>query len=223
MTEKKELIQKIINIFETGSAKGKYEQLVVYPDGIANSKQITFGRCQTTEQGNLLTLIEMYVENEGTYCHDFIPYLDLIGHTPLYENKEFKNLLVLAAKEDEIMRDTQDLFFDQVYWAPAMAWCASQQMTLDLSALVVYDSYIHSGSIPMFLRKRFMELPPSKGGDEKAWIRAYVSTRHQWLKYHSRAILRKTLYRTQTFINQIDSDNWDLAKTPILVNGVTVS
>lgn len=223
MTKKKQLIQKILNVFETGKAEGKYEKLVVYSDGVANSKQITFGRCQTTEQGNLLTLLEMYVEHEGTYCHDFIPYLDLIGHTPLHENKEFKNLLVLAAKEDEVMRQTQDLFFDQVYWNPAMAWCERYKMALDLSALVVYDSYIHSGGVPMFLRKRFIELPPSKGGDEKAWIRAYVSTRHQWLKYHSRPILRKTIYRTQTFINEIEKDNWDLEKTPIIANGISVS
>ncbi len=223
MMQKKQLIQKIINVFETGQPEGKYDQLVIYADGIENSKQITFGRCQTTEQANLLTLVEMYVESEGAYCHDFIPYLDLIGNTPLHENKVFKNLLITAAQQDEIMRTTQDRFFDEVYWAPALAWCEHHKMVFNLSALVVYDSYIHSGRIPMFLRKRFTELPPLKGGDEKAWIRAYVGTRHQWLKYHSRPILRKTLYRTQTFINEIERDNWNLEQTPIIANGISVS
>jgi hypothetical protein len=50
---------------------------------------------------------------------------------------------------------------------------------LPLSMLVVYDSFIHSGSVPMFLRKRFIERPPANGGDEKKWIGSYVEVRHQ--------------------------------------------
>ncbi len=223
MQDKKELIQKVLNVFETGSTKGKYEQLFIYRDGIDDSKQITFGRCQTTEQGNLLTLIEMYVECEGAYSDDFVPYLELIGRTPLHENKPFKDLLILAAKDDEIMRSTQDRFFDDVYWEPAIAWCERHKMDLALSALVVYDSFIHSGSIPMFLRKRFIAMPPSKGGNEKTWIASYVSTRHQWLKYHRRPILRNTIYRTQTLINEIEKNNWDLNTIPIIANGIPVS
>ncbi|MFA0812214.1 chitosanase [Microbulbifer epialgicus] len=223
MTEKKKLIQKILNVFEAGAPECQYDKLVVYRDGIGRSKQITFGKHQTTEQGNLLTLIEMYVEREGSYSDDFVPYLELIGNTPLHEDEEFKNLLLSAAREDQIMRDTQDEFFDEVYWNPAMSWCERNQIQLSLSALVIYDSYIHSGQVLMFLRKRFIELPPSRGGDEKAWVSSYVNIRHQWLKYHSNRILRKTIYRTQTFINEIEKNNWNLDDLPIVANGVSVS
>ena len=88
--------------------------------------------------------------------------------------------------------------------------------------LVIYDSYIYSGSVPMFLRKRFTELTPVNRGDEKKWITSYVDVRHQWLKYHEKPILRKTIYRTQTFINEIERGNWNLEKLPINANGVNV-
>jgi hypothetical protein len=31
----------------------------------------------------------------------------------------FKSLLIKAARGDQTMRDTQDKFFDDVYWTPA--------------------------------------------------------------------------------------------------------
>ena len=88
--------------------------------------------------------------------------------------------------------------------------------------LVIYDSYIHSGSIPMFLRKRFKEFTPVNEGDEKKWITSYIDVRHQWLKYHEKPILRKTIYRTQVFINEIEKGNWNLEKLPINANGIIV-
>jgi chitosanase len=118
---------------------------------------------------------------------------------------------------------TQDKFFDEVYWNPAAAWFERNGFRLPLTMLVAYDSYIHSGRVPMFLRYRFSEKPPAKGGDEKKWTTSYVEARHQWLKYHEKKILRKTIYRTQTFMNEIGRDNWDLDKLPINANGVNVS
>jgi chitosanase len=222
LENKKALIQRIVNVFESGSPEGKYDTLVIYADGINNSHQITYGRSQTTEQGNLLQLIEMYVENNGTYATNFVPYLEKIGVEPLVDDENFKRLLKEAAQKDKIMRDTQDKFFDKYYWQPAVDWAKRNGFKLALSMLVIYDSYIHSGSIPMFLRKRFKEFPPSSGGDEKKWITSYVDIRHQWLKYHEKPILRKTIYRTQTFINEIERGNWNLDKLPITANGVKV-
>lgn len=221
-TDKKDLIQKVLNVFETGTPAGKYDTLVIYADGVNDSYQITYGRSQTTEQGNLGQLLEMYVERDGQFAEDFVPYLARIGNEPLHDSTEFKDLLVRAARQDQVMRDTQDAFFDQVYWQPAVNWLEQQEMALPLSLLVVYDSYIHSGRVPMFLRKRFSEYPPVKGGDEKVWISSYVDTRHQWLRYHRRPILRKTIYRTATFRNEINNNNWNLDKLPIRANGIDV-
>lgn len=221
--KEKALIQSIVNVFETGAPEGKYDKLVIYDDGVNGSHQITYGKSQTTEQGNLSRLIDMYVDNAGTFANDFVPYLEKIGKEPLVDDENFKRLLIKAAREDKIMRETQDNFFDEVYWLPAMQWFERNGFKLPLSMLVTYDSYIHSGSIPMFLRKRFIEPPPAKGGNEKKWVASYVETRHQWLKYHEKPILRKTIYRTQTFLNEIARENWKLNKLPINANGVNVT
>lgn len=221
--KEKALIQSIVNVFETGVPEGKYDKLVIYDDGVNGSHQITYGKSQTTEQGNLSRLIDMYVDNAGTFANDFVPYLEKIGKEPLVDDENFKRLLIKAAREDKIMRETQDNFFDEVYWLPAMQWFERNGFKLPLSMLVTYDSYIHSGSIPMFLRKRFIEPPPAKGGNEKKWVASYVETRHQWLKYHEKPILRKTIYRTQTFLNEIARENWKLNKLPINANGVNVT
>ena len=53
LTSKKTLIQKVVNVFESGSSEGRYDTLVIYADGVNNSHQITYGRSQTIEQGNL--------------------------------------------------------------------------------------------------------------------------------------------------------------------------
>jgi chitosanase len=222
LVNNKSLIQKIVNVFESGSPEGKYDTLVIYADGVNNSHQITFGRSQTTEQGNLRQLIEMYVENNGKYSTDFVPYLEKIGAESLVDDENFKRLLKEAAQKDKKMCDTQDNFFDRFYWQPAVEFGKRNNFKLPISMLVIYDSYIHSGGIPMFLRKRFKEFTPVNGGDEKKWISSYVDVRHQWLKYHERTILRKTIYRTQTFINEMERGNWNLEKLPINANGVNV-
>ncbi|MBA4407674.1 peptidoglycan-binding protein [bacterium] len=218
----KRLITRVINVFETGTPEGKYSQITILADGKNGTRQITYGRSQTTEQGNLAKLIEMYIRNNGTYAEQFSKYINTIGKQPLVDNKTFKDLLRTAAKEDEIMRSTQDEFFDIAYYKPAYEFFEKNGFTLPLSMLAIYDSYIHSGSVPQFLRKRFGEYPPAKGGDEKKWITSYVDIRHQWLKYHTNPILQRTIYRTQCFKDQITSDNWQLDKLPVMANGVGV-
>ena len=219
----KKLIERVINVFETGTPEGKYSQISIYADGKNGTRQITYGRSQTTEQGNLAKLIEMYIRNKGAYAEQFSKYIDKIGKQSLVDNKTFKDLLRTAAKEDELMRSTQDEFFDLAYYNPAFEFFTKNGFALPLSMLVIYDSYIHSGSIPAFLRKRFGEYPPTKGGDEKKWITSYVDIRHQWLKYHSNPILQRTIYRTQCFKDQIAADNWQLDKLPVMANGTAVN
>ncbi|PPK73905.1 glycosyl hydrolase family 46 [Methylobacter tundripaludum] len=122
-----------------------------------------------------------------------------------------------------IFHDVQDASFYKSYFQPAMKWADDNGFTLPLSALVIYDSFIHSGSIPAFLRKRFDEMPPKKEGDEKTWISEYVNVRQNWLATASNPALHPTVYRTQCFNNEIARNNWDLSLLPINANGVHVS
>lgn len=218
--QKKKILQ-VLNVFETGTKDGKYDTLVTYPDGKNGSRQITYGRSQTTEQGNLKFLIEKYIANAGVFANDFKPYVSKIGKTPLVDDANFKAILKKSAKLDNIMRQTQDAFFEVLYYQPTLHFFEKNKFTQALSLLVIYDSYIHSGSVPPFLRERFPANVPLNGGVEKDWIQQYVNTRHHWLTNHSKKLLRKTNYRTACFLEQITNVNWDLSK-PIDANGVIV-
>jgi chitosanase len=212
-------IQSIVNVFETGSATGDYSNVSIYSDGPGNKKQITYGKAQTTEFGNLSKLLTSYVSNNGKYADDIKPYLSRIGKGSSLYNESRLIAALKSAGDDNIMKQTQDDFFNTVYWMPALNWFNSKQFTEALSMLVIYDSFIHSGSIMQFLRNRFSEKVPVAGGSERRWINEYVNTRHNWLSTHtSRPILRKTIYRTQCFKDQIAKNNWDLKQVVLAKN-----
>jgi len=221
--QQKRICEQVINVFETGSPEGSYGAISIYKDGPHKERQITYGRSQTTEYGNLEELVEMYAVAQGTYSEQLRPYIEKIGITPLVDDKQFKQILRSAGKNDPVMRRVQDEFFDKRYFQPAMEWADDNGFTFPLSALVIYDSFIHSGSILGFLRKRFPESPPAKGGIETRWIQQYVDTRLNWLTNHENAILRRTVYRPKCFINEMARNNWDLSQLPIVANGVEVS
>jgi chitosanase len=165
----------------------------------------------------------MYVDGGGRFAQDLVSYLNRIGRKPgLHADQKFCDTLVTAGKTDPIMKTCQDEFFDSYYFMPALSWFNQMGFTLPLSLLVIYDSEIHSGGVPDFLRKRFPERPPVNGGDEKTWIKQYVDVRHQWLKTHSKKILQNTVYRTQCFKKQIQNDNWNLTQ-PVRANGINIS
>ena len=220
----KQRIEWVINAFETGKASGNYAAIAMLEDAKINGKlykQITYGRSQTTEFGNLSTLLQMYVGSGGTYSKDFQPYMLKIGKLPsLCTNKAFVDLLIIAAKDSK-MRDCQDSFFDNNYFKPAKEWCEANGFTLALSLLVVYDSYIHSGKIREDIRLSFAEKTPINGGDEKEWIANYIAARENWLKNSKTSKVRSTVYRTQCLFKQIENDNWDLTKQ-IVANGCKI-
>ena len=220
--QQKRICEQVINVFETGTVEGRYDTIVTFNDGPNGMRQITYGRSQTTEYGHLETLIRMYVNDEGSFSNQLRPYISKIGEVPLVDDSDFKQLLRDAARNDPKMREVQDDFFEKKYFQPAIAWATANGFALPLSALVIYDSFIHSGGILWFLRKRFPESPPANGGNEKKWIQQYVVTRQNWLATHSNSILHATVYRTGCFIREMDKDNWFLDKLPIETQGVKI-
>jgi chitosanase len=209
----KKKIQDVVSVFETSSVKPRYDILVVMADGPGRCLQITYGKHQTTEYGNLRALIKMYCDSYGRYANDLRSYIGFIGRPdkPLAKNESFKHLLKLAGT-DYIMAEVQDRFFDQYYWDPAFNFFQKQNFTLPLSMLVIYDSFIQSGGILDFLRNRFGERTPINNGNEKRWITAYTNVRDKWLENHSNPLLPHTDYRTDCLLDAISKDNWDLAK-----------
>lgn len=202
-------ILSIVSVFETSSLNPRYDILVVLNDGPHQQPQITYGKHQTTEFSNLKTLLQMYDAVSGLYAKEFRQYLPLIGVKPLSENETFKYWLKQAGK-DPVMKRIQDKFFDQMYFTPAENFFNSNKFTLPLSMAVIYDSYIHSGGVPAWLRDDFRQVPPANGGSEKEWTTAYVNARDFWLEHHSNKILRNTDYRTDCWKECIQKNNWDL-------------
>ena len=218
----KRLIERVVNVFETGSVAGDYSAISIYADGPHGIKQITYGRSQTTEYGKLRDLMQRYVAANGLFSGDLAPYADKVGSVPLTNDANFKSLLRQAGKTDPVMRKVQDRFFDDAYFKPAMRWADQNGFALPLSALVIYDSFVHSGSILWVIRSMFPESPPSLGGDEKTWTKQYADARHRWLGSHPRPIVRQTTYRTRCFKQEVARGNWDLSTVPIVANGVKV-
>ena len=219
----KTVIECVVNVFETGSPQGNYAAIAIFKDGPQNIRQITYGRSQTTEYGNLRELVQAYANAGGTFSSALKPYVEKVGRIALTDDANFKQLLKQAGSQDPVMKRVQDDFFEARYFRPAMQWADQQGFRLPLSMMVIYDSFIHSGSIRQDIRSMFPERPPSQGGDEKAWLTAYVNARQKYLANHKRPEVRPTVYRTQCFKTQIQLDNWNLDQLPINAHGTDVS
>ena len=220
--EQRRICDRVINVFETGTIRGEYGAISIFHDGPHDIRQITYGKSQTTEYGNLRELVEMYVEAGGLFSEALRPYVPRIGMTPLVDDIRFKDLLKRAGNEDPVMRRTQDVFFDRRYFQPALTWANQNGFARALSMLVIYNSFIHSGRIREDLRARFPERPPAQGGNEQTWVRQYVDVRHNWLANHHRPAVRASRYRTRDLAREIARGNWDLAILPIMAHGVPV-
>ncbi len=227
-TSIKTKIEEVVNAFETDSVTGNYAGLVKnrdYYDPITKTTivQISYGRSQTTEFGNLKNLVQDYVDAQGMYAVQLKPYLGKIGNKPsLSTNAIFCMALIDAGKKDTIMRICQDSFFDKKYYEPAFSWFTENGFTTNLSLLVIYDSWIQSGQILHFLTQKFLTKTPIMNGDEKEWIINYVEVRQNWLAASSNILLRNTVYRTECFHQQILNGNWNL-KQKIMANAVIVA
>jgi len=103
-----------------------------------------------------------------------------------------------------------------------LKWARENGLVLPLSVLVIADSFLHSGSVPVFLTKRFPEKRPANGGEERAWTNAYLSTRRKWLATHSNKLLRVTVYRADCFLREIGRGNWELTQSPVVMHGTQV-
>lgn len=109
---KKTLIERVVNCLETGRPDGDYGAISIYADGPHDIRQITYGRSQTTEYGNLLELLFDYVKADGAYSAELEPFAEKVGSAPLTNDVQFKRLLRKAGREDSVMRAIQDQFFE---------------------------------------------------------------------------------------------------------------
>ena len=220
-TTQKKTAQAIVNIFETGSVLGDYGNVTVIR---GDTGHLTFGRSQTTlGSGNLLKLLQSYCDNPGArFAAKLSPYLARFaaGDLTLDTDLHLHNIL-RATADDLVMRETQDQFFEKVYWQVAANSAAQFGITTPLGLAVVYDSIIQ-GSWKTIRDRTNIQSGSITALGEQRWISAYVATRHQWLATHPRSDLRPTAYRMDAMQRLVDQDYWGLP-LPLVVRGAEIS
>ncbi len=211
-------VQAIVNLFETSQVRGDYGQVTLLA---GDTGHLTFGRSQTTlGSGGLHTLVARYCANSGARfgarLQAWLPAMQTRDVT-LDSDRVLHNIL-RATADDPVMRDTQDAFFDDEYFAKAMRAADKAGIREPLGCAVVYDSWVHGAF--SIVAKRVTGTPSSRG--ERAWLTDYVATRRNWLASSSRTDLRATTYRMDAFARLIELGMWGL-DLPLVVRGAEVS
>jgi chitosanase len=216
----KKTAQAIVNIFESGRPLGDYSCVTVMK---GDTGHLTYGRSQTTlASGNLALLIRAYCDAEGIFSDSLRPYIPAVDRrdTKLDNNEKVKALL-REAGNDPVMKRIQDEFFDRVYWGPALKSADYIGVNKALGITVIYDSKIHGSYYEMrgLTNQRYGQ---AKDIGEEEWIKVYVSVRRDWLANHSNTLLRKTVYRMDSFKELIKGDKWELP-LPLTVRNVVIT
>jgi len=216
----KRTAQAIVNIFETGQARGDYGKVTLIP---GDPGHLTYGRSQTTlASGNLHLLIKDYCESaRPAFASQLRRYLAKLAarDTGLDRDRTFRDLLEQAGP-DPVMWGVQDRFFDRVYWSPSVLGAEACGVGTALSTAVVYDSHIHGAW--RLVRTRTEARHGSVGSlGERVWVERYVAERREWLATHPKPVLHPTVYRMDAFRVMIQAGAWELP-LPLRVRGVTI-
>jgi chitosanase len=213
--------QAIVNVFETGSVLGDYSQVTLIP---GDTGHLTYGRSQATlGSGNLATLLQRYCANLGARfgarLSQALPRFQQRDLT-LDNDGKIQNVL-RASADDPVMRETQDAFFNDSYWQPALATAGKFGIVSPLGVAVVYDSAVH-GSWALIRDRTIAAVGQVGAAGEQVWIKAYVSARRNWMATNKRADIRATVYRMDAFQRLIDQGFWGLG-LPLVVRGQEIS
>ncbi len=216
----KRAAQAIVNIFETGRARGDYAQVTLLA---GDSGHLTYGRAQTTlASGNLYLLIKAYCQAPGAeLASELMCYLGPLEARDVNLDHDMRlRALLRDAGHDPVMQEVQDGFFDRVYWRPAERAAAALGAEQALGCAVVYDSFIHGSWQRM--RDRTVERHGRLADmGEKGWIENYVAVRREWLATHSNRLLHRTVYRMDALRQLMDEGRWGL-ELPFTCRGVAV-
>lgn len=208
----------IVSCHETGKPIGNYSAVAVLPDGAG----ISYGTHQATHRaGSLYKIVKMFCDLSNspvaTKLRAYLPDLSVTGPSTVAKSAADSKLkdLLRAAGEEQLMRFAQNRVFERNYLDPAIAACDGSSFTKALSLAVIYDSMIQGGYATV------RDKVKATGGEQK-WIAAYVAARRKWLANHPKPIVRKTVYRMETFEKLMSSGNWDL-KPDFIAHGAKVT
>lgn len=226
----KHAIDCVLAIFETGKipTAASYSTCTILKDGAG----ISYGKHQSTDHSNSLDLVvKRYIAKGGVHAaalQHYVPRLAANETTKLNPAApdawalDLINLLRQAGA-DPLMQAAQDEVFDEVYFTPAVNHAKQIGLTKALSLLVIYDTCIHSGPGRVGTHRAvFAEKSPANGGDEAAWVKAYLNARRLWLLSSTNPLVQKTVYRIDALLALVNAGNWDLA-APLVVRTVKIA
>ena len=229
--DQKRVIDSILCIFETGRlpSPSAYATCTILNDGAG----ISYGKHQSTDKGGTLDLVvQRYIAKNGQNAAALKPFIaNLSGN----QSAQFPpgtprpawlvnlmNLLV-ASGADPLMQKAQDEIFEEQYMNPALGHANAAGVQHPLSVLVIYDTCIQSGpGMVSRMRNLFSEASPANGGDEKAWTKAYIRSRQNWLAAFPNPLVQASVYRTKSMMSLAESDKWSLA-TPLTVRNIKIT
>lgn len=212
--ETRDTVESIIQIFETGRISKNSYGTVTNLRG--DTGGLTYGKHQASiTSGSLHLMIKMYTQTPGAkYGMALMPYLPrlLNADRSLATTAQFTQLL-REAGNDPIMQQAQDRFFYLRYMKGAEDFCATRGFVQPLTLAIVYDSLIHGSFKRINARV--------KAQAETLWARSYCEARRAWLATSPNHLLRKTVYRPDTFLGLIINNKWPLP-LPLPIRGVTI-
>jgi hypothetical protein len=222
------IASQIVSVFETGVPQGDPTRASVLADGAG----ITYGLHQATDGSDSLDAILLeYDALGGTYARElrvWWPWLAEDGtrlENPLLLSSRCEQLLadLRRAGKDPVMRAAQEAVFARLYWEPAMAQCDALGLVEPLSRTAIYDLAIQSGLARLAqLRLAFPELPPYRGGDERAWTLSLLRARRAFLLRSTREVVRKSVYRVDALEQLAREGRWTL-DAPFMVRSQTIT
>lgn len=218
--EAKRVVKAIIGVFETGKSGGGDAAAVTR---LKDHAGITFGLHQATDAaGSLDAILIEYADRGGLYAKDLLVYQDRLERNETVTSGEpwveqLEQLLAKAGREDPVMRAAEESVFDRLYWAPIEREATSAGLQLPLSYACLYDTAIQSGpTATTTIRRMFPQVPPARGGDERAWALAYMDARELWLSRfigkddNHTQIVRNSVYRPRALRALARNDRWEL-------------
>ncbi|MFI5806311.1 chitosanase [Streptomyces sp. NPDC051561] len=184
---KKEIAMQLISSAENSSLRWReqYRYIQDIGDGRGYTAGIV-GFCSGT--GDMLKVVERYTAaRPGNILEEFLPALRAVRGTESHEGlgEDFTGTWQEAADTDPLFRAAQDTQRDREYFAPAVRQGKADGVGA-LGQFVYFDAFVmhglgdspnSTGFATLRARARQRAALPAEGGDEKAYLNAFLDVR----------------------------------------------
>jgi hypothetical protein len=223
----------------TGIFEGGQPDYCALSDSPTDLGKLSYGKHQASEtSGNLKDMLQRYSNSTDPapdpalkqqmdkQLDNFNDDGDSYDGTPA-QRADLKKLLKKACK-DPAMQKTQDDFFREKFWDPAVAKADKYGVKTPLGKAMYYDMEIQGGGLVDGFSKRALKRwsdengvhPPAtacapddpNGPDEKTFLYLVDDERRKKMENSANPDYQKTTYRPNSFDTLLDQDNMDLSQ-----------